>query len=357
MRNTKTTQGLKRVLELNPGPWRWWVGLQASLAIGLPIAVFTVAGLPMQGIIASLGGFTGLYCAQMRRRHRLRVLPFLALGFVGVSLLGVWCAGNLWLNFAFLVVAGTATAVLALGYAVGPPGPLMFVLVYAISGRIYLNQHLQQHALGVFYIPLLVAIGALLAFLVVVSPLLSGKVRRSETASGAFQEPQRFTLPEEVRWVAGRIVAGLVLASLTGTALGIDRNYWVVISALAVLQSGWGRWFAVVRALQRVAGTLIGILIFGMLYFLKPSGIGLVLTVMLLQFAIEVVVMRNYGLALVFITPLALTIASAAHPGHEIGTVYERVWDIVIGSGIGLLVFLASEWVRLRIVKFPAGDA
>ena len=106
-----------------------------------------------------------------------------------------------------------------------------------------------------------------------------------------------------------------------------------------------------VRALQRVLGTLLGVLVFGLLYFLKPQGLGLVLTVMVLQFAIEVVVMRNYGLALVFITPLALTIASATQPGLEISTLNERVLDIILGSGIGLVVFLVSEWVRMRIAN------
>ena len=235
MLKQKATLGLEQVLELNDGPWRWWVGMQAGLAMGVPLGLFSVLGYPLQGLMASLGAFTGLFCAAMARKHRARVLPFLAVGFVAAAFLGVICAGNAWLNFAFLVAVSGAASVLALGYGIGPPGPLMFVLVYAISGRIYLRQHLHQEQLGLFYLPLLVLAGAVLAYVVVISPLISPTVRRRETSAGDLQAPRSFALTPEAGWVTVRIVAGAVVAALAGMALGIDRTYWVVISALAVL--------------------------------------------------------------------------------------------------------------------------
>ena len=49
-------------------------------------------------------------------------------------------------------------------------------------------------------------------------------------------------------------------------------------------------------------------------------------------------VTRNYGLALTFITPLALTIVTIAHPQEALITSRERIFDTVLGSAITLVV-------------------
>jgi hypothetical protein len=56
----------------------------------------------------------------------------------------------------------------------------------------------------------------------------------------------------------------------------------------------------------------------GALLALHPQGLWLVATIALLQFTVELVVLRNYAIAVVFITPLALTMSSGGQPVDDI---------------------------------------
>ena len=105
-----------------------------------------------------------------------------------------------------------------------------------------------------------------------------------------------------------------------------ERSYWIIIPAVAILQSSYSRRLAFIRALHRVIGTLLGVIFFGFIAFLQPSSVGLVLIIMFLQFAIEVVVAKNYGLALIFITPVALTISTVGQVDNFIPVVRAEFW-------------------------------
>jgi uncharacterized membrane protein YccC len=100
--------------------------------------------------------------------------------------------------------------------------------------------------------------------------------------------------------------------------------------------------------MQRVLGTLLGIVIFALIHQVDPKGAWLIGVLVLLQFAIEVVVARHYALALTFITPTALTIAAAAGtsaPGILIG---ERMMDTLLGAVVALTVLWTSELMAHR---------
>jgi uncharacterized membrane protein YccC len=58
----------------------------------------------------------------------------------------------------------------------------------------------------------------------------------------------------------------------------------------------------------------------------------------LLQFMAEMLVARNYSLALLFVTPLALLMSQLAHPVEPAGLLAARAGETVIGALIGLTV-------------------
>jgi uncharacterized membrane protein YccC len=61
---------------------------------------------------------------------------------------------------------------------------------------------------------------------------------------------------------------------------------------------------------------------------------------MALQFTIEMLVMRNYALAVVFITGAALTIAAGGHPVEDPGSfLWARGIDTLVGCVLALIVF------------------
>ncbi|MEV5081505.1 FUSC family protein [Streptomyces sp. NPDC056159] len=75
-----------------------------------------------------------------------------------------------------------------------------------------------------------------------------------------------------------------------------------------------------------------------------PTGLWLALTVVLLQFSIEMFVVRNYALAVIFITTVALTIVSGGQrvPGLG-GLLLARGVDTAIGCVVALAVFLVTR--------------
>ena len=106
--------------------------------------------------------------------------------------------------------------------------------------------------------------------------------------------------------------------------------------------------FNAIRALQRVFGTLLGVVLFALIRMADATGAWLVATLVLLQFAIEVVVARHYALAPTFITPTALTIAAAARTSAPGPLVRERIVDTLFGAAVAILVLWISEWSSRR---------
>lgn len=342
-------RALRSLLAVNEGPWRWRAGIIAACATGLPVLLFMLAGERQLALTTTLGSFTALYSPQLKYSERIRVLPLVGAGLLLASLIGVAFAGNLWLTILGVMIVAAASCLLILGLEVGPPGPMMFILVTGVSG--YLSTPADLGGVGVppSVVLLCVAAGAVSSLLVVAAPLLVPSVRRR-------QGPPRplgtlfgnMAFDHASRWIAFRVLAAVFVASAVSPPLGITRAYWVVLAAVAILQaSHWIR-FTLVRALQRFLGTLGGVLVFLLLALFAPEGLWLVLVVVILQFMIELVIAKNYGLAMLFLTPLALFISTAGREGSELATAGERVGDTLFGAVIAVVVLLLGEWLRLQ---------
>lgn len=136
-----------------------------------------------------------------------------------------------------------------------------------------------------------------------------------------------------------RMALGTAVAGGIAAALNLEHGYWASISAAAVLHSVNLRTTAQ-RAVQRVLGTSAGLLIaLGVLAAdLRP--VVLALVIVALEFLLEYVVPRNYGLGVVFLTPMALLMSDLAAPSPAGQLVVDRVLGSVVGIGTGLLCAL-----------------
>lgn len=153
--------------------------------------------------------------------------------------------------------------------------------------------------------------------------------------------------------VAARVGVATAIAGAIGAAMGLERAYWAMAAAVLILHQGldWVR--SLQRGIERMSGTMVGLILAGAILAIHPQGPWLVLTLMLLQFTIEMTVIRNYALAVVFITAAALTIAAGGHPVPDVGhMLWVRGVDTVIGCVIGLAV-LALTTPRAVAVRIP----
>jgi uncharacterized membrane protein YccC len=96
------------------------------------------------------------------------------------------------------------------------------------------------------------------------------------------------------------------------------------------------------RGVHRIIGTLGGVVVAAFILSFPAEAWQLVVWVILLQFLAEVFVARNYALALLFITPLALAMTQIAHP-QDVGVlVTSRAVETALGAAVGLAVVLVG---------------
>ncbi|WP_263107067.1 FUSC family protein, partial [Kitasatospora sp. DSM 101779] len=137
-----------------------------------------------------------------------------------------------------------------------------------------------------------------------------------------------------------RTLLGCALAGYAALWLGVDRPYWAIVTAASIHQANialtWN------RTLQRILGNLLGVAVFAAAVPLIRTGpLALVLCLLVLNFAAEALVTRNYWLGTVAVTPMALLLVefTGDHPaGRLIG---DRVLDTLIGAAVGFAAALA----------------
>ncbi|MDR5752457.1 MULTISPECIES: FUSC family protein [unclassified Caballeronia] len=151
---------------------------------------------------------------------------------------------------------------------------------------------------------------------------------------------ENLTLQSPAFIVAGRVGVAVTLAGAAGAVVGLQRAYWAMAAAVLVLHMGqdWAR--TLQRGVERTIGTIVGLGVAGAILAAHPTDLWLVATIMSLQFLVEILVTRNYALAVVFVTAIALVIASGGQAGSDEGTLLvARGIDTTVGCAIGLLVY------------------
>ncbi|WP_065479346.1 FUSC family protein [Streptomyces sp. PTY087I2] len=136
-----------------------------------------------------------------------------------------------------------------------------------------------------------------------------------------------------------RMFLGTGLAGAAALPLGLGHGYWAAISAAAVLHSVNVR-TAAQRAAQRTLGTMAGLLLALGILAARPEPVVLVVVIVVMEFLLEYVVARNYGLGVVFLTPLALLLTDLAAPSPAGDLVQDRALSSLVGVGIALVCAL-----------------
>ncbi|MFF3034337.1 FUSC family protein [Streptomyces rubiginosohelvolus] len=145
-----------------------------------------------------------------------------------------------------------------------------------------------------------------------------------------------------------RMFLGTGLAGAAALPLGLGHGYWAAISAAAVLHSVNVR-TAAQRAAQRTLGTMAGLLLALGVLAARPEPVVLVLVIVLMEFLLEYVVARNYGLGVVFLTPLALLLTDLAAPSPAGDLVQDRALSSLLGVGIALVCALSVVHDRAAV--------
>ncbi|MGA9873273.1 MAG: FUSC family protein, partial [Rhodococcus sp. (in: high G+C Gram-positive bacteria)] len=135
---------------------------------------------------------------------------------------------------------------------------------------------------------------------------------------------------------AVRITAAAALASWCATAFGFEHPLWAAMGALAAMQGITFR-TTVERGIQRLLGNVGGAVVGAALIAMSLGYWQTVVAIVVFQVAAELLVLRNYGLTSLAVTPTALLLTGLA--GHLAPSVaVSRIVDTLIGVAIGIVV-------------------
>ncbi|GAA0628612.1 hypothetical protein GCM10009422_27440 [Brevundimonas kwangchunensis] len=142
----------------------------------------------------------------------------------------------------------------------------------------------------------------------------------------------------EVR-AALQIAVGAVVAFYFATALRLPHPYWSVISAIVVIQTSVGGGVLTV-ARDRAIGTLAGAVVGGLVAFVRPEGVNWMMAT--LAMATAGLAFFATGRPWLKIAPVtaAIVIAGGAGPEGPAQLALDRVMEILVGSGVGVIAIL-----------------
>lgn len=140
---------------------------------------------------------------------------------------------------------------------------------------------------------------------------------------------------ESVLYVVAALIAGSV-----ATLLGVGHAYWAMVAATVPLVGQTAR-ARVTRGLQRVVGTFAGLVLTALILLPDLPAWQLVAVIAVAQFVAEMFILRQYALAQVFVTPLALVSIQLAHPTDPVVLLADRAFETVIGAVVGIALVLA----------------
>ena len=329
---------LRQLWTFNSSERPWEMPLAAAVACGLPVIIGAWHGQMAAGLAGSLGGLVFLYLPSTHLSDRIATLMACAFGLVASFALGILSSVYEPLTIPVLAVVAAAVTMICRFYAVGPPGSLFFVMTAAIGA--YSPARGAAAAAQVGFI----AMGCTLAILIAFFYSLHALSRRSGASDSRGSFDFGFVVAESVL-IGAAVGVSLAIAQL----LQLQRPYWVPVSCLAVIQTASLR-EAWLKQLHRVTGTVLGLLLFMLFAMMPLSAMGVALLLTALTFVIETLIVRNYALAVVFITPLTILLAEAADlgAGPPRGVMVARLVDTLIGCLVGLAAAACLHSPRIR---------
>ncbi|HEY6642770.1 FUSC family protein [Povalibacter sp.] len=318
---------LQQLTHIHSSNRPWEMPLAAAVATGVPLLAGASIGRMDFGLVATLGGLAFLSLPDTRMQHRMMLTMAVAFGMIVCYALGALTHFFPPAMIATLTLISVVASMTARYYRLGPPGILFLVMAASIAA--YTPATLLDIPLRIG----LITLGAVFACIVAFAYSLH-RVRRVPPASAVPEPGMDFDYVVVDSVIIGSCIGlSLLLAQL----LQLQRPYWVPVSCLAIIQGASLRmvWN---RHAQRVLGTVAGLGLAWLLLELPLNTWGVVAVMITLSFVIETLVVRHYGLAVIFITPLTIFLAEAGQLGQQspLATMQARVLDIVIGSLVGL---------------------
>lgn len=305
---------------------------RATFCLAVPLLILASLGRMDWAMYAGFGAFFAVFGRY--DNYAVRFWQQLSCGAVQVASM---LLGTL---FSFLqtpfIVDALVLAVIAFGSNLVsrgvrwlPPGPIFAVFA---GGACLSVPASGESFIGV----LLVGAGTALFSLLV---MLGLSARRGRLAAALKAEPTWAPTEKSVH-ESVRMGIAVLLAGVVAYLLGGDHWYWASLGAISGVMGATVH-SRVARALQRCVGTCIGVLLTWAVFVFEPNLWVLLAVALVGQFCIEVVILRNYAVGMVFMTMVALLMVHLASPEDPMVLLVDRVTMTVLGAATGAALSVA----------------
>jgi len=319
--------------------------IRVAVAVGLPLLALDAIGRLDIAVYAAFGGLAMLYGHGESAKRRVETQIVAGVGLVAaIAVAMAYSAAHAPVAVLGVLLAVTVIAAATLGAAMRwvPRGEMFFVLVLLIIASIPTSWD---------RLPLGIAVGAGGAALSVLLAVLNGiGAPKDEPKPDGWQRRIAAGYADLDRRQHLVLVVAATLGVLTAwvlaLALGVGNPFWaaVTVAALMPALAAADVWR---RTLHLMLGTLGGVAIATFLFSFNPGHLALIAIIIVCQAVAEIAVSRNYGVSLLFFSPLAIGMSNLSRGAPWQPLLVERVTEAALGTAVALLTIFVGR----RILK------
>lgn len=322
-------------------------GLQAALSLLTAIVLVRHSLWPELVAFPALGALAALFgrFSPLAKRHGIVWICAAQLtAAVFVTSLASFAGMSATIVVLVVALVAAASTIVFAYWNLGGPGAV--IIVFAAGAAMTPVDSWQM----VTERTVATAAGGVIAWLITTS---TDFLRLPELAKLTQPDPPRRPI-KHILMAGVRIGCGAAVAALVAYAAGWSHPSWAAIGATAVMQGGHLH-ITMHRALQRMAGTLVGSLLVWMILSADPPFWVIVAAIVVFQYITEIIIGVNYALGQITVTPMALLMTYLAMPvanGAEMAI--ERVFDTMLGAILGIIfaVIFSTMDDRRHLAKY-----
>jgi uncharacterized membrane protein YccC len=319
--------------------------IRVALSVGLPLLALYVLGRLDLAVYAAFGGLAMLYGHGEGRKRRVQSQIVAGAGLVvAMAVAMAYSAAHAPLFVLGALLAVTVIAAVTLGTVLkwAPRGEMVFELVLLIVASVPASWD---------RLPLGVAVGAAgAAFSVLLTALNFFGAAADEPKPDAWHRRIALGYAELDRRrhliLTAAATLGVLAAWLLAIAFRVGHPFWaaVTVAALMPALASADVWR---RTIHLMLGTLGGVGIAAFLFSFNPGHGALIAIIVACQAVAEIVVSRNYGLSLLFFSPLAIGMSNLTRGLPWPPVIIDRLIEAALGTAVAFLTI----YVGRRILK------
>jgi hypothetical protein len=324
---------MKQIFQYNPSDRPWHLPVTAGLCVSIPFVLGIWMNDMTAGKLGALGALVILYSQSNALINRMVILMLCGFGFILSFSIGVvFSFAGWWKPLLLGIYAyGVHHVVHRLGLH-RPPGSFFFIMSAAIA--ISMPTYVSDIPLKIGYFTMGVMIACTIGFFYSLLVLKSLRNKKDTPIKN------KHKLVNHTESLLFGMMMGISL--LLAMLLRVDYPYWVMISCLAIMQ-GLNTQHVGTRAIQRVLGTVLGLLLCWGLLQMQLSLWSICLAVFVLQTLVEHFIVRNYLWTVMFIS--ALTIFLAEPTAHLTSDPQQLMQVRLLDNLLGIFVGCIGGWL------------